>query len=128
MDVGDERLDAVVVTLPVGVLAAGLVEFSPPLGPDKQQALEVVGMGVLDKTVLLFDDVFWDRDSHLFGFVSPQTGEWVEWLNLAAVSDVPALIAFNAGSVARRLERLTDAEIVGAALEIVDTMFGAESG
>jgi polyamine oxidase len=119
-----ERADAVVVTLPVGVLAAGSVAFSPPLGADKQAALEVVGMGVLDKTVLLFDDVFWDRDSHLFGFVSPRTGEWVEWLNLAAVSDVPALIGFNAGSVARRFEGLSNDEIVADALEVAGRMLG----
>ena len=41
--------DAVVVTLPLGVLKAGAVQFSPPLPPRKQNAIDRLGFGVLNK-------------------------------------------------------------------------------
>jgi hypothetical protein len=37
------------VTLPLGVLKRGSVQFTPPLPARKQQAINALGMGVLDK-------------------------------------------------------------------------------
>lgn len=116
-----ERLDAdaVVVTLPAGVLATGGTRFSPPLSEGKRRALTRVGMGVLDKTVLVFDEVFWDDEHHLIGYVSERPGEWIEWLNLAAVADLPVLIGFNAGAAARRFASMPEDEVVASALAVV---------
>jgi monoamine oxidase len=115
--------DAAVITLPVGVLAAGSVEFSPRLGEDKRQALEFVGMGVLDKAVLLFDNAFWTVDTHILGRVS-SSAEWAEWVNLAAVAGVPAVMGFNAGSVARRLARGGPEAVLDSALAVAGRMLG----
>mmetsp|Transcript_96775 Transcript_96775/g.144915 ORF Transcript_96775/g.144915 Transcript_96775/m.144915 type:complete len:506 (+) Transcript_96775:168-1685(+) len=44
-----------IVTLPVGVLQQNSVEFSPPLPAPKRQAIQDLGMGVLNKIVLCWD-------------------------------------------------------------------------
>ena len=58
--------DAVVVTLPLGVLKAGLrdptneaVQFEPPLPAAKRSAIEALGFGRLEKVVLRFGNNFW---------------------------------------------------------------------
>ena len=50
------RADAAVVTLPLGVLQAGRVEFIPPLPPTKEEALAGLKMGPVMKMVYLFDE------------------------------------------------------------------------
>lgn len=41
--------DAVVVTVPLGVLKRGALKFQPPLPEDKQKAIKQLGYGVLNK-------------------------------------------------------------------------------
>ena len=114
------QADAVVVTLPVGVLVAGSVRFSPGLDADKVAAFSGIGMGLLDKVVLVFDEVLWDDEHHLLGHVSDRPGEWIEWLNLAAVADLPVLIGFNAGSAARRFAAMPQSDVIASALRVVN--------
>ena len=57
--------DAVVVTVPLGVLKAGTIQFTPALPANKQKAIQRLGMGTLDKIYLQFDDPFWDKEPHL---------------------------------------------------------------
>jgi hypothetical protein len=51
--------DAVLVTLPLGVLKAGDVKFDPPLPEAKQTAVDRLGVGQLEKVVLRFSVNFW---------------------------------------------------------------------
>lgn len=53
--------DAVVVTLPLGVLKAGKVSFSPPLPAPKLAAIGRLGFGVLNKVYLRFSKPFWEE-------------------------------------------------------------------
>ena len=64
----------VVVTVPLGVLKQDLISFLPPLPIWKRRAIEGLEMGVLNKTCLLFDDVFWDEGVELIGYVGPRGG------------------------------------------------------
>jgi lysine-specific histone demethylase 1 len=41
--------DAVLVTVPLGVLKAGSIAFQPPLPQRKQEAIERMGFGTLNK-------------------------------------------------------------------------------
>ena len=41
--------DAVLVTVPVGVLKKGTILFEPPLPPHKQAAISRMGFGLLNK-------------------------------------------------------------------------------
>jgi len=60
--------DRVVVTLPLGVLKRGDIEFSPGLPKGKRTAIARLGMGVLDKSYFKFPTAFW------------QTGEDPVWI------------------------------------------------
>lgn len=114
--------DRVLVTVPLGVLKNESIEFEPVLPDDKLQAIERLGMGVLDKVVLRFDEQFWD-DSDLIGFVGNEPGLFIEWVNLSEVAGQPMIMGFNAGSVARRVEEQTDAEIIEAAVDALRTIY-----
>lgn len=114
--------DRVLVTVPLGVLKNDSIEFEPVLPDDKLQAIERLGMGVLDKVVLQFNEQFWD-DTDLIGFVGNEPGLFIEWVNLSEIAGQPMIMGFNAGSVARRVEEQTDTEIIEAAVQALRTMY-----
>jgi monoamine oxidase len=117
----------VVVTLPLGVLKQGSVVFDPPLPQAKHNAIARVGMGVLNKLYLRFDEVFWDDDYEMFGYVDDQNvGLWAEWLNVAYYTGEPVLLGFNAGEQGAALEAMTDEEIVASAMRALRAMFGTD--
>lgn len=55
--------DAVISTLPLGVLRHELVNFDPPLPNDMQSAIAAFSYGALGKVFFEFDDVFWSKDN-----------------------------------------------------------------
>lgn len=112
--------DAVIVTVPLGVLKAGAIGFDPPLPTAKLAAIGRMGMGVLDKLYLRFDEVFWDDATWIY---TPDTGlprgQFNLWLNLHPYLNEPVLAAFNGGSAALALARLDDDRLVGQALDVL---------
>lgn len=114
----------VVVTVPLGVLKQDLISFLPRLPPRKRGAIDGLEMGVLNKTCLLFDDVFWDNDVELIGYVGARRGQWAEALNLHPYTGHPILMMFNAGAYGARIERLSDQEIVAQAVAALESMYG----
>lgn len=114
----------VVVTVPLGVLKAGTVAFRPALPERKLRAIKRLGMGVLNKTCLLFDDVFWPEDVELIGYVGTKTGRWAETLNLYPYTRQPIVMMFNAAVYGTEMEALSDAEITAEALAALADMYG----
>ena len=57
-----EQAALVIVTLPLGVLKAGKVQFLPPLSAEKVSSIRAVGVGLLNKVALRFDKRFWPDD------------------------------------------------------------------
>jgi monoamine oxidase len=51
---GDVRARAAIVTVPVGVLAAGVIGFAPPLKADKRGAIAALPMALYDKVAVGF--------------------------------------------------------------------------
>lgn len=121
----DRRLiaDAVVITVPLGVLQAGDIEFDPPLEADRVASMHRLGMGVLDKLYLRFDDVFWDREVERLGHVGSRPRWFAEWYNFAAYADAPVLLGFNAGSAADELAERSDDELVAIAMQVLRAMY-----
>jgi monoamine oxidase len=102
--------DRVIVTVPLGVLKAGTIAFDPPLPEKKQQAIDRLGFGLLDKVVLKFDQPFWP-DNDVIGLVGG--GEPVSMLiNGETFADAPLLIGLRGGRDAREREALSDEEAV----------------
>ncbi len=115
--------DAVLVTVPLGVLKAGVIEFDPVLPDDKLVAIERLGMGVLNSVILEYDERFWDDDVDVIGFVGEEPGLFVEWYDWTQVVGKPVIVGFNAGSVAERLESLDDDAIIALATSALATMY-----
>ena len=116
--------DRAIITLPLGVLKSGQVEFSPPLPTKKIDALRRLGMGVLDKLILRFPACFWPRESEWLEHAGERTGEWALFFNLFKHIGQPVLVAFNSGRFARALEEAPDHQIVEQCLAVLRTMFG----
>lgn len=118
------QADRAVITLPLGVLKSGTVQFSPALPNAKQKAIQRLGMGTLNKVVMHFPQVFWENDAEILGYVPAAKGEWVEFFNLHPVTQQPILVGFNAGRYSRKLEALSDQETIAAALQVLRTIYG----
>ena len=129
IETGTETFEAdlAVITLPLGVLKAGSVTFSPPLPSAKQTAIGRLGMGVLDKIALRFPEPFWVSNAQFFGYISEVRGEYPVFLNAGRYLDTPLLMGFMAGSVAQSVETRSDADIVAGAMTVLRTLFGPDA-
>jgi monoamine oxidase len=118
--------DKVVVTLPLGVLKAGKIEFAPSLPKPTADAIAKLEMGVLNKCYLRFSEVFWPEDVDWLEYIPTKHGEWTEWVSFARVARQPILLGFNAGNRAREIETWNDEQIVDDAMRTLRIMFGKE--
>lgn len=116
--------DACVVTVPLGVLKANAIAFSPPLPRAKRRAIAGLNMGILDKCFLRYPARFWD-DSELVGHMAATAGAWAEWYDLERVSGAPIILGFNAADFAADLEDLPDDEIAAQAHSVLRAIYGS---
>ncbi|XP_063676101.1 lysine-specific histone demethylase 1A-like [Bolinopsis microptera] len=119
--------DAVLLTIPLGVLKKEKLKFDPPLPEWKTSAIKRMGFGNLNKVVLCFNKVFWDPSIHLFGHVSNSTISRGELFLFWSVSKAPVLIALIAGEAATVIETVPDEAIVGRAMTILRAIFGFQT-
>lgn len=112
--------EAVVVTLPLGVLKAGGVRFSPALPAWKTRAIARLGMGHLEKVALRFPEVFWDEDAALIGQVG---GPFPLFLDMHAHTGEPVLLGFTIAETGG----LTDAH-AAQAVAALRRVYGADVG
>lgn len=113
----------VVCTLPLGVLKAGDVAFTPALPADKAGAIERIGVGLLNRVNLQFDRPFWP-DTETLGFDSEGASPFTEFVNLQQVNGKASLVALVTADNARKLESLSDQAIVEKALEVLRRAYG----
>ena len=123
-DKDEFSVDHVIVTLPLGVLKAGSVQFIPELPVEKQEAIKQLGMGVLNKCYLRFSDAFWPNDVDWLEYIPENHGAWSEWVSFKRVADVPVLLGFNAADRGKEIEAWSDAEIVESAMHTLRTIYG----
>ncbi|XP_031475395.1 polyamine oxidase 5-like [Nymphaea colorata] len=116
--------DAAVITVPIGVLKANLIEFEPPLPEWKGTAIRDIGVGDENKIALLFDNVFWPNVEFL-GLVAGTSYDCSYFLNLHKATGHPVLVCMMAGRCAIDLEKLSDEEAVNFAMEQLKKMMPA---
>ncbi|MEV6303452.1 FAD-dependent oxidoreductase [Actinoplanes sp. NPDC051861] len=93
-----ETVDAVIVTAPVPVLAAGVISFTPPLPAAHRDALGRLGAGRVEKVVLRFEHRFWPvHGSGYYRVHGPAGGSVSEWLDATEADGVPTLVGLFAG-------------------------------
>ncbi|EZA51288.1 Lysine-specific histone demethylase 1A, partial [Ooceraea biroi] len=122
------KADAVLVTLPLGVLKTSAppsgVTFNPPLPEWKAQAIQRLGFGNLNKVVLCFERIFWDPTANLFGHVGSTTASRGELFLFWNLYKAPVLLALVAGEAACVMENVSDDVIVGRCIAVLKGIFG----
>jgi len=123
--IDNQSFDAVLVTVPLGVLKRGDIKFDPALPENKQQAIERLGMGTLDKVYLLFEQPFWDLSASWIA--TPENdlppGQFNQWFNVYRYIEKPIVMALNGGSPALALSALSDEDVVQRALQTICTAY-----
>lgn len=99
--------DAAIVAVPLGVLKSNCITFEPRLPEWKEAAVNDLGIGMENKIVLHFDDVFWPNVEFL-GVVAETTYECSYFLNLHKATGHPVLVYMPAGQLARDIEKMPD--------------------
>lgn len=124
-DGSEAEADAMVCTLPLGVLQSGDVTFAPPLAPARAEAIESLGMGLLNKCWLRFDAPPPVPAADWILNLGPPADLWPEWVNPSAAAPAPLLLAFNAGPRAEEVEAWDDATTLASAHDALKGMFGS---
>ncbi|KAL8506881.1 hypothetical protein ACS0TY_017684 [Phlomoides rotata] len=99
--------DAAIVAVPLGVLKSSCITFEPRLPEWKEAAINDLGIGMENKIVLHFDNVFWPNVEFL-GVVADTTYECSYFLNLHKATGHPVLVYMPAGQLARDIEKMSD--------------------
>lgn len=123
-DQGSFQADFAIVTLPLGVLKAGMVAFEPALPADKLSSIRRLEMGLLNKVILKFPKANWPAIDE-FGYFSRTPGEFPMFLNWQRFSQRPVLIGFVAGKYALELEALSDSQQAERAMAVLRKIVGS---
>jgi len=123
---GSVEGDAVIVSVPLGVLQAETIRFDPPLPQGQREAIGRLGMGVLDKVVLRFDTPAWPEETRIIGLLNRgpalSPGFWVQ-------PGAPGIITgFIGGGQARALALQSDEAIVDAVMAPLRKAYGRGLG
>ncbi|XP_057539388.1 polyamine oxidase 5 [Amaranthus tricolor] len=114
--------DAAIITVPLGVLKANLIQFEPKLPDWKMSAISDLGVGNENKIALRFSEVFWP-DVELLGMVAPNSFACGYFLNLHKAIGDPVLVYMIAGRCAYDLEKLSDEAAVKFVMLQIKKMF-----
>ncbi|XP_059449769.1 probable polyamine oxidase 4 [Corylus avellana] len=114
--------DAAILTVPLGILKANLIEFEPKLPEWKVAAVSDIGVGNENKIALLFDKVFWPN-VELLGTVAPSSYACGYFLNLHKATGHPVLVYMAAGRFAYDLEKLSDESAANFVMSQLKKMF-----
>ncbi len=107
--------DAVIITLPLGVLQSGDVSFNPVLPPRKQAALNGLKMAPVMKMIYQFDAPITDP---AIGAIYSKYAPPMWWSpSLARESDVTVWTAFFSGDYARQMLALGEEKALQTGLE-----------
>jgi monoamine oxidase len=122
------KVDRVVVTVPLGVLKQGSIEFEPALPEAKLKAIQSLGFGCLAKAGFRFERVWWPADQYVFAREFPQQAgappEPTTVINAWASHRKPMLILLLGGSAGRAFEAMSEVVARHWAWERLEETFG----
>lgn len=99
--------DAAIIAVPLGVLKSNCIKFEPRLPEWKEAAIKELGVGIENKIILHFQDVFWPNVEFL-GVVAESSYECSYFLNLHKATGHSVLVYMPAGQLARDIGELSD--------------------
>ncbi len=129
-DQGSFQAERCVVTLPLGVLKAGTVRFTPALPSGIQRSIAALAFGHRYKLVLEFPRVFWNpqveflmkegRSQARYG-----AGEHFVFVDHGGITGRPILIAVAVGRLAESLEARSPFQAADRVMRDLRAMYGA---
>ncbi|GHD56931.1 amine oxidase [Thalassobaculum fulvum] len=122
------RADAVVCSVPLGVLKAGGIAFEPALPRGHVDSIRALGFGTVTKIAFEFARPFWDVETQYFGIMTEPVGRWNYWLNYRTFSDRNVLLGLSVGGYAPVADRMADAEMAADALAVLRQAWGDAVG
>ncbi|MCO4774159.1 MAG: FAD-dependent oxidoreductase [Deltaproteobacteria bacterium] len=119
----------VIVTVPVGVLEAGVIAFDPPLPAAKQEAIDRSEMANLEKVVFTFGEADWAEFEGQIGLVMEGVGAdkaFPTWFDFSTEAGVPTIACLYFASFARGLQDsdATTEQIAADALASLEAALG----
>lgn len=120
--------DAVICSVPLGVLKAGGIAFEPALPRTHRACISGLGFGTVTKIALEFAEPFWDVGTQYFGVMTEPRGRWNYWLNYRTFSDRNVLLGFSVGGYAPVADRMADAAMADDALAVLRQAWGGVVG
>ena len=112
----------VIVTVPLGVLQAQAISFSPTL-PQLQTALEQLGYGTAIKILLSFETAFWQERPELKDLGMLFSNEIIPTWWTQNPTEVPVLVGWVAGGQAKKLVDLKKEVLLEKALHSLAAIF-----
>ncbi|XP_075222250.1 peroxisomal N(1)-acetyl-spermine/spermidine oxidase-like [Lycorma delicatula] len=131
--------DHVIVTVSLGVLKfSAKTMFNPPLPNNKLIAIESLGFDIVNKFYIQFETRWWPMNfAHMFNFLwtnedkqrfkneSKYDGWATEIIGFHFVENQPRILeAWVMGDTARLLETLSDDDLIGAVMEVLNWFVG----
>jgi monoamine oxidase len=123
-DQGVFEADRCICTLPLGVLQAGAVEFTPALATGVQDAIDALGFGRAFKMALRFPSMFWDAGAHYYGTIAAPPAQCLEFLNVGRYTGAPILLMEANQGFAANLEAMNEVDAVARVMQDVRRIFG----
>ena len=117
--------DAVIVTVPLGVLQKGMIKFQPELTQAKQEAINGINWGNVNKVIFQFPYNFWGESNNIF-IEREDRHAFTTWLSNEVVSGKPILYSFYSGDFSRAMEDKTDEFIIKKAMNSLRSAYGQE--
>lgn len=118
--------DRVVLSVPLGVLKSGGVEFDPALPFAKRAAIGEIAVGLGEKIWLSFDEPFWETDAVLWQQIGGDSGIR-QWVNLDVVGGGAALMGMLGPDAAAAMADLSDDEVTELAMEALAAFLPQDS-
>lgn len=118
--------DQCVCTISLGCLKRNTIQFNPILPQHKQDAINHLGFGLLNKLVLEFDSIFWHDNIDMFGTLNNNAvlrGMYYMFWNLTPMNNKPILVALAAGQAAHVFETIDKQKLVDDAIYVLNNIF-----
>ena len=117
--------DAVVVTVPLGVLQKNLIEFVPELPEKKKDAVKNINWGNVNKVIFKFPYSFWGDDK-MFFIEREDRHAFSTWFNNEVMVNEPVIYSIISGDYSREIEKKSDEYIIEEAMKPLKIVYGEE--
>jgi monoamine oxidase len=115
----------VIVTVPLGVLKANAISFTPALPDWKLGAIQRLGYGSFEKVIMRFAEPFWLGNRRHFFYLPPEGKDLPIWLDYSQFyAGEPVLEAITGGPYALTMKDLPTREVKARAVAILREVFG----